>query len=344
MNARTLFAAAALALVVIPAAMARELSIVSRQDPHPEAQTQAYFKPFSDATGIALEVLGWNGGIDTLRTKKDAATSGWDVVELQGDELLIGCEEGLLERLDWAQIGGKDHYLPQAVSDCGVGAAMFNFVLSWDKDKFQGTPTWADFWDVAKYPGKRGLRRSARTNLEFALLADGVAPGDVYKVLRTNDGVDRAFRKLDQLRPYIVWWDSSADAPKLLGSGEVLMTSAPNVRITVANWTEHRNLGIQWAGSLGAIYSWGVMKGSPNLRQAYQFLYFVGDSAIEARLTALEPYAGLAKGANEGLPAELFAVSPANPANLGAALPIDEQFWRDNHDKLTQRFDSWLAH
>ncbi len=207
MNARTLFAAAALALVVIPAAMARELSIVSRQDPHPEAQTQAYFKPFSDATGIALEVLGWNGGIDTLRTKKDPATSGWDVVELQGDELLIGCEEGLLERLDWAQIGGKDHYLPQAVSDCGVGAAMFNFVLSWDKDKFQGTPTWADFWDVAKYPGKRGLRRSARTNLEFALLADGVAPGDVYKVLRTNDGVDRAFRKLDQLRPYIVWWD-----------------------------------------------------------------------------------------------------------------------------------------
>lgn len=164
MNARTLFAAAALALVVIPAAMARELSIVSRQDPHPEAQTQAYFKPFSDATGIALEVLGWNGGIDTLRTKKDPATSGWDVVELQGDELLIGCEEGLLERLDWAQIGGKDHYLPQAVSDCGVGAAMFNFVLSWDKDKFQGTPTWADFWDVAKYPGKRGLRRSARTN------------------------------------------------------------------------------------------------------------------------------------------------------------------------------------
>ena len=80
-----------------------------------------------------------------MRTKKDPATSGWDVVELQGDELLIGCEEGLLERLDWSQIGGKDHYLPQAVSDCGVGAAMFNFVLSWDKDKFPGTPSLGGF-------------------------------------------------------------------------------------------------------------------------------------------------------------------------------------------------------
>ena len=69
-----------------------------------------------------------------------------------------------------------------------------------------GHPGWADFWDVAKYPGKRGLRRSAETNLEFALLADGVAPGDVYKTLRTSEGVDRAFRKLDQLKPYIVWW------------------------------------------------------------------------------------------------------------------------------------------
>ena len=344
MNVRTLAAAAALALVVIPGAMARDLSIVVRDDLDPDAQDKAYFRPFTEATGIRLDIQNWSGGIDALRAKKDPAAGGWDIIELQGDELLSGCDEGLLERLDWSQVGGKDHYQSQGVGDCGVGAVQFNFVLSWDKDKFPGTPTWADFWDVAKYPGKRGLRRSARTNLEFALLADGVAPGDVYKVLRTSDGVDRAFRKLDQLRPYIVWWESSADAPKLLGSGEVLMTSAPNLRITLANWMEHRNFGIQWSGSLSAVNSWGIMKASPNLRQAYQFLYFVGDSAIEARLAALIPVAGLAKGANEGLPPELLALSPANPANASVTLPIDEQFWRDNRDKLTQRFDSWLAH
>ena len=100
-------------------------------------------------------------------------------------------------------------------------------MLAWDRDKFLRTPTWADFWDVAKYPGKRGLRNGVRGNLEIALMADGVAPGDVYKVLATSDGVDRAFRKLDQLKPYIVWWQTDAEAARILGSGDVLMTSAP---------------------------------------------------------------------------------------------------------------------
>ena len=58
----------------------------------------------------------------------------------------------MLEKLDFSAIGGKDHYLPLGVSDCGVGATMSNVVLAWDRDKFPGTPTWADFWDIAKYP------------------------------------------------------------------------------------------------------------------------------------------------------------------------------------------------
>ena len=137
---------------------------------------------------------------------------------VDSDELATGCDEGLFEKLDWSAIGGKDHYLPQAVSDCGVGAGVASLVLAWDRDKFPATPTWADFWDVAKYPGKRGLHNGVRGNLEFALIADGVAPGDVYKVLATSDGVDRAFRKLDQLKPYIVWWHDDAEAARILAS------------------------------------------------------------------------------------------------------------------------------
>src|SRR6185437_16888291 len=114
------------------------------------------------------------------------------------------------------------------------GGVVVNTVLAWDKDKLPITPTWSDFWDVAKYPGKRGLRRGVRGNLEFALIADGVAPGDVYKVLGTSDGVDRAFRKLDQLKPYIVWWHDGAEAAHILASGDVLMTSAYVPQVTSA--------------------------------------------------------------------------------------------------------------
>jgi putative spermidine/putrescine transport system substrate-binding protein len=345
MLVRMLVAAAALAAGPVSAVTARDLTVASRDGPFQEAQREVYFKPFTAVTGIPLDSITWEGGIDALRKQaKLAPNYTFDVVDVAGDELLLGCEEGLFEKLDWSQMGGKDHYLPLGVSDCGVGTVLFATVLAWNRDKLQAAPTWADFWDIAKYPGKRGLRKSVKGNLEFALMADGVAAGDVYKALRTSEGVDRAFRKLDQLRPYIVWWQVNDEPPKLLGSGDVLMTSSPNGRISVANEAEHHNFGIQWAGSLFAVNSWAVMKASPNLHQAYQFLYFAGLPALEARLVSHIPYSGLAKGANDGLRPDLLAISTGNPTNYGAGLQTDDQFWRDNADKLTQRFNAWLAH
>ena len=111
-----------------------------------------------------------------------------------------------------------------------------------------------------------------------------MAPADVYKVLATADGVDRAFHKLDQLKPYLVWWQTGADAVHILSSGDVLMTSAPSDQIALAARNGPRNFGMQWTASLGEVKSWAIAKGSPNLRQAMQFLYFAGTPAIEGRL------------------------------------------------------------
>ncbi len=195
---------------------------------------------------------------------------------------------------------------------------------------------------MAKYPGKRGLKRDVKTNLEIALLADGVAPGDVYNTLRSAEGVDRAFRKLDQLRPYLVFWQSDTDAIRIIGSGAVLMSSAPNDRVTGADRAEKRHLGIQWHGSLYHIDSWAIVAGSANVGEANRFLAFYGIPAVQARLPALIAYGPTAKGANELMPRELRAVSPSAPANMANALQIDEGFWRENYAKLEQRFEAWL--
>ncbi len=343
MHARTLLAAAVLFAMPSGGVLARDLSVVTRGGPMQEATAEFYVRPFVAATGIATQQETWEGGLDALRTQAKAQDNGWDVVLLDSDELATGCSENLLEKLDWSAIGGKDHYLPLAVSDCGVGAAVNSLVLAWDRDKFPAAPSWADFWDVAKYPGKRGLNRGVRGNLEFALLADGVAPADVYKTLATSDGVDRAFRKLDQLKPYIVWWQDGAEAARILASGDVLMSSAPSSRITLINRSEHRNFGMQWSASLYEVLFWSILKGSPNLRQANQLLYFVGTPAIQGRLVAPFGEGGLAKGANDGLPQDVAAISPSSAANLAAALRIDQGFWHDNLAKLRQRFDAWVG-
>ena len=324
-------------------AWAQALTVVSTGGALQDAQRQIYFGPFTAATGIAVHDESWAGGIGTLRTRGESGARDWDVVLVEGDEMLLGCDEGLFEKLDWGRIGGKDHYLPAGVSDCGVGTIQLATVLAWDRDKFQATPSWSDFWDIAKYPGKRGLHQGPRLNLEIALMADGVSPGDVYKTLRTEDGVERAFRKLDQLKPYVVWWRTPGEAARILASGEVLMTSAQNGIVTEAARTQNRRFGIQWAGSLTSVDSWVVLKGTAHLDDAYRFLDFVGDPKREAALFAQIPYPGLAKGANDNLPADQLAVSPANPANQQNALKVDQAFWRDNLDKLTQRFNAWLA-
>jgi len=339
MQARVVLAA--VALFTAWPAIAYALTIVTRGEASQTAIGEAYVQPFTAATDIQVRQESWDGGVDALRTK--VTEGGWDLVQVDAEELAIGCSEGLFEKLDWSAIGGKDHYQNMAVNDCGVGAQLSNIVLAWDRDKFQATPNWADFWDVAKIPGKRGLAKNVRGALEFALLADGVSPGDVYKALASSEGADRAFRKLDQLKPYIVWWQTPADAAKILGSGDVLMTTTPSGVIAAANRGERRNFGVQFAASLYEARYWAVLKGGPNVREALQFLYVTGAPSIEARLARLSGDFGLAKGVNDWLTPEQQAMSPTIQANASVALRVDNGFWHDNLTKLRARFDAWLA-
>jgi putative spermidine/putrescine transport system substrate-binding protein len=325
-----------------PAAGHRLMIASRRNGEWLEALRGLYVAAFHTATGLDAEAEIWEGGVDNLR--KHIKAGGWGLVQLTAEELSAGCEEGLLEKVDWSAIGGRDHYLQPAVSDCGVGASAHALVLAWDRDKFPGTPTWADFFDIARYPGKRALPRRARDVLEIALLADGVAPADVYRTLRGNDGVDRAFRKLDQLRPYLDWWESGSDATRVLGSGEVLMTAALNGNVMAANRAGGRNFGMQWAGAITDFDWWAIPRNSPEAKPAQQFLYLVGLPALEARMLAEAGAPGFAKGLADFAPPAALAASPLLPANLSAGLPTDEAFWHDNQEKLSARFTAWLAH
>jgi len=332
------------ALLLIGAAHragARDLAIVLQEGDWIATLQQAYLRPFASVTDMKLHAgQSWDGRIETLRAAVKNADTGWDLVLLPSDAVATACEEGLLETLDWSAIGGKEHYRERAVSKCGVSAFVAATVLAWDRDKFAGTPGWAEFWDVAKIPGRRGLFRGPRGALEFALLADGVAPGDVYGELRTEDGVARAFHRLDQLRPFIVWWETGAQAAQLLRDGEVLMTSAPYAGILTTNQESGRHFGVQWAGGLARSHAWAIFKDSPNRRQAEQFLYFAGLPALQARLVG---YGGLAKGVAELLDPAAQAELVTSKANLSALLTVDEAFWREHAERLGARFASWLG-
>jgi putative spermidine/putrescine transport system substrate-binding protein len=336
--------AIAAGLMAAPQAGARDLTVVSWGGAYQDAQRDAYFKPFMAQKGVKMLEESWDGGVGVLRSKIQGGNNNWDVVQVESEELAVGCEEGLYEKIDWSKVGGKEMFMPAAVHDCGVGAIVYNFVLAYDGDKIKDGPkNWADFWDVQKWPGKRALRKGPKTNLEIALMADGVAPSDVYKVLATEAGIERAFRKLDQLKSSIVWWEKGAQPPQLLASGEVTMTSAYNGRVSAANKTDKKNFKIGWTNSLFTIDSWVIMKGTPNKAQAEQYIAFVSMPENQKNLPPKIPYGVTAKAATAMIDKAVLDELPTAPQNIESAIQISDAYWLENIDKLNQRFNAWVA-
>ncbi len=302
-----------------------------------DALRRVLLKPYAEVTGTELIDPAWDGA--SLDAFKKAPV---DLVLLPGDALAAACRAQALVKLDWGVLG-RDRYMPEAVTECGAGAYVSTTALAWDRDKLQAAPSWSDFWDVARHPGGRGLQHTARGNLEIALLADGVSPGDIYRTLRSNDGVDRAFRKLDQLKPYIIWWDRPDQPAQLLSAGRVLLTSAPTGPLLQSADATHRAYGLQWAGSLVALHYWAVPQNAPHPDVATAALLIAGDIARQAQFARATGLGPTIKGADALLPPAARAANPSTPLNAQGGLVMDEGFWVDNGDKLQARFAAWLA-
>lgn len=328
----------------VPAAHARNMTVVGWGAPPQPVQDTVYFQPFQKQTGIKFDQASWDGGIGIIRAKVQSGYADWDLIEVELDELALGCEEGLYEKLDWSKLGGKDIYYPQAVSTCGDGTFFYNFVMAWDASKLKDGPkSWADFFDLKTYPGKRALRSGPKTNLEIALMGDGVAPKDVYKMLATPEGVDRAFKKLDTIKPEIVWWQTGRQPIELLHSGQVVMTAVYSGTLITAKKKGHENFGFLWDESLSNMDSWVILKGSPFVAQAEQLLDFMSDPHRQAEVPKLLPSGPTNKETIKYVDQDLVPELPTAPQNSKNLLPIDVAFWLENYDKLNDRYFKWAA-
>ena len=337
-------AVAALGLLALAAPAAAQatvpdLTVALHAGLAPATVNDVLLAPFARANDIALDATLFPGGAAAL------PTFDWDVIAVKGEELRAGCEQGLFapvgQLFDKARgdvLGDRGRFLVPP-GQCGIPAFTRATVLAWDADKVTHPLTWSDFWDVAKVPGKRGLRWGPRGTLELALLADGVAPAEIYKTLSTSAGVDRAFRKLDQLRPYLVWWHTDAEAARILGSGEVLMTSAPDDAIAQASAAE-RHFDVQWQGGLASVVSWAVQRGTPARATAWKFLAYVSAPTQQAALAQRIPYGPVVAGAEKAMPKTAWAATPT--AHMSGLLSIDEAFWKTHLNALTQRFARWV--
>jgi putative spermidine/putrescine transport system substrate-binding protein len=195
---------------------------------------------------------------------------------------------------------------------------------------------------VKKFPGKRAMRKGARYNLEFALMADGVKPADVYKVLATKDGADRAFKKLTELKPNIQWWEAGAQPPQFLVAGDVVMSTAYNGRIDAAN-REGKHLKISWTGGIYDLDYWVIPKGAANKELSQKFIALASSPDAQAEYAKNISYGPTNTKALAKLSPAVLSQLPTSPANAGNAVQLDIKFWADQGEELEKRFASWAA-
>ncbi|NML16636.1 ABC transporter substrate-binding protein [Azohydromonas caseinilytica] len=334
--------AAVLALGALPV-LAQSLTVVNFGGANGAAQRKAFTEPFEKSNGVKVVPVEYNGEQAKVKAMVEARKVTWDLVEVESPDVNRGCDEGLFEKIDWAQVGNKADFQPAAVHECGVGIFVWSTVLAYDGDKLKNPPkSWADFWDVKKTPGKRALRKGARYNLEFALLADGVAPADVYKVLATPAGADRAFKKMTELRPHIQWWEAGAQPPQFLVAGDVVMSTAYNGRIDAAQ-REGKPLKISWSGGIYDLDYWAIPKGTPNKALAMKYIAFASSVDAQAEYARNISYGPTNNKALAKLDPKVLAQLPTSPANAKDALRFDVQFWADQGEALEKRFAAWAA-
>jgi putative spermidine/putrescine transport system substrate-binding protein len=327
----------------LPVSAQSTLTVVNFGGANGAAQKKAYFEPFEKTGAGKVVAVEYNGEQAKIKAMVEAKKVTWDVVEVESPDINRGCDEGLFEKLDWSKVGNKADFQKAAVHECGVGTFVWSTVMAYNADKIKNAPTsWADFWDTKKYAGKRGMRKGARYNLEFALMADGVKPADVYKVLATKAGADRAFAKMTALKPNIQWWEAGAQPPQFLVAGDVAMTTAYNGRIDAAQ-REGRNLQISWTGGIYDLDYWVMPKGTPNKDLAHKFIAMASSPAAQAEYAKNISYGPTNNKALALLDAKVLNLLPTSAANSKNALQFNIGFWSDQGEALEKRFAAWAA-
>jgi len=354
----TLTAASAFALSANVAFSEGSITVVSWGGAYTKSQVEAYHKPWSAATGNQVVSEDYSGGLAEVKTQVESGSVTWDIVDVELSDAIRGCDEGLFEEIDLDSlppsadgVAAADDFIPGSLHDCAVGNIVWSTLYAYDKTKFASAPTtMADFFDVEKFPGKRGMRKSPKAMLEMALMGDGVPANEVYDLMNTEEGIDRACAKLDTIKDHVVWWEAGAQPPQLLADGEVSMTIVWNGRIFNAIAAEGQPFGLVWDGQIYDLDLFAVTKGSPNKELAMDFIRFS---------TGTQPLADQASWINYGpvrkssIPLigtfhsddsiKMIEHMPTTPDAMKNALQNDFEFWADNQDELNERFNAWLA-
>ncbi len=341
---------AAFSLSFTGTVFADAVTVVSWGGSYGKAQDAALFTDASKNSGIAINrESGASMSKVMLQVESGAVT--WDLVVSGSGGCAAAAAKGALEKIDFNIVDVSD-FLPNTYTDYCIGSDVFSTVFAWNTDKYgePGTPgapnSWADFWDVEKYPGTRSIRlNNVDGVLEPAVMAMGVPPEKVYEFLSSEGGIEKAIDKIRELKPHIsVFWKSGAMQAQLMKDQEVDMITGWNGRFDNAR-KDGAVVGYTFNQALRDYDGFGIPKGAPHKDLAMKFLAEVSKPQYQANLPFHITYGPTNGKAYEitTAPKELLEALPSHPKNFSKMLAVSLDWYAEHRERALELYMEFLS-
>lgn len=343
---RGLLAATAGAMLVAPwvrrARAAGEVIVRTPGGAYDDVMRRHVYEPFTRETGITVTPVA--ATVAKLLAMFRANNVELDLIDT-GDGPLVTLEKmGALAPIAydaWRWTRPED-VTPEVRKSHRVGNFVYSTVLAYNKEVFpdgRHPKDWAEFWNAERFPGPRMLADMAtgQPDLEFALLADGVAKDNIYPL-----DVDRALRSLSRIRPHIrKFWDTGALSAQMLSDKEVVLGSIWNGRLqTIID--RGAPLAYTWNGNMIQVQALGVFKGARNGEAAQRLIDFMMQPQVQAGYSRDLMYGPTNAKAFDLLSAEQRERMPGSPQSRAAGFYRDITWWEENRDRVNRQWSRWI--
>jgi putative spermidine/putrescine transport system substrate-binding protein len=342
--------------------MADEMTIVSWGGAYSNSQQKAYHDPYMEKTGVKIiNDESSAEAVAKLRAMNEAGNVTWDVVDVVASDAIRLCDEGLAMEIDPDEhlaaapdgTSAEDDFGDLLVSDCFIPQIVYSTTFGYRTDMVGDTPPTSvcAVFDTETYPGKRALEKRPINNMEWALLCDGVPKDEVYDVLETEEGQQRALDKLGTIKDDVIWWSAGADTPQLLADGEIVMGSTYNGRLFSVIEEQDQPVAMLWDAQVFDLDGWIIPAGLPEdrLARALDYIMFATDTqrlADQAKYISYGPARQSSAplvGKHAELGIDMAPHMPTDPANAENTFLYNYEFWADYRDDIDAKFQAWLA-
>lgn len=328
----------ALALTVIglgSATSAQDLVIAATGGAFEEVLKEAYITPFQEATGLDISIASQNSTVGPLKAQVEAGNVKWDVVYLAPIDSEIAKADGLLQPIDYG-IVNTEGLRDGAAKPERIAALYSASVVAWNSESLKDLAGPEALFDLETYPGKRAIRSSTPYGvLEIALLADGVSADALYPL-----DVERAFKKLDEIKDEIIFYTANEQGVQLLASGQAQVGIIPNGRAFKAN-ADGLDISYTFNGGVNFVDYWVVPKGAKNPENAMKFLNMISQAKGQMVVGKKMAYGGNNPAADESYSAEHQVHMPTFADNAGGLVTMDSDWWSQNLKSVFSRWQAW---